>query len=283
MKRRISFLICCIMLAVFLCACESEQVKQAKTAYKDGKYSEVVELLSKEENLSDSAQNMLAVSEANVMYENKEYVEAVKKLASSKDGIKAEQFEEMFNAALTDAIANKSADDVIELLKLDESKSDAVYDAVTKACNDKDYNGFVVLDGMVEKLKDGDLKTKLSAFGEEHDLLRAEAFLVGTWERQDEDSETKPLVVVIPYKNNLVGRLEVVGDEQKQWHFEKDDVYWKDFEFESGERFYCYNLTRYDDGTVAGDTASCIINYEEGTIDTNVTGTTSPHKIWKRQ
>jgi len=283
MKLRVSFLLCCcIFFTVFFCACESEQVKQAKTAYKDGNYSEVVELLSKEENLSDSAQDMLTVSEANVMYENKEYMEAVKKLASSKDGVKAEQFEEMFNAALTDAIANKSPENVIELLKIDESKSDAVYEAVTRACNDKDYNGFVVLDGLVEKIEDGDLKTKLAAFSDEYTILRSEAFLVGTWERQNEELETNARVEIVPYNNNFIGKLVVVGDDQKQWHFQEGDIFMQDFEFEDAQSFLYTNLVRFVDGTPDKFPSSGTIDFKNGVITTKTTGTDNPDVSYKR-
>ena len=281
MKRIITLLISAFLVFT-LCSCESENVKNAKAAYEEGKYSEVIELLSQEENLNDNTKDMLAVSEANVLYENKEYVEAVKKLAETSEGIQSEQFEEWFNVALEDCIANKSPDGIIELLAVDESKSDAVYDAVTEACNNKDYNGFLTLDGLVEKLEDGDLKTKLAAFGEEFDILRAEAFLVGTWEWQREGEETSTKVKVIPYNNNLAGRLTKVGSFLEEYHFQKDDVYWENFEFENSKKFICYNLTRYEDGTVAGRTASGKINYKKGTVELNVTGATYPIRLWKK-
>ena len=95
-----------IIMILLLCSCDSEEVKQAKEAYADGNYDQVVELLSGQEDLSQEAQDMLTVSEANTAYENKEYMEAVTKLASTSTGVESEQFEEMFNAALDDAIAS---------------------------------------------------------------------------------------------------------------------------------------------------------------------------------
>lgn len=59
-------------------------------------------------------------------------------------------------------------------------------------------------------------------------------------------------------------------------------MYWKDFEFENGKRFICYNLTRYEDGTVEGVTSTGTINYDKGTIELNVTGTVNPNRTWKR-
>ena len=161
-KKIIALLSLCILTMFIFCACDSEEVKQAKEDFAAGHYTEVVKTLDGQENLSQEAQDMLAISEANVAYENEDYLVAVKTLTTASTGIQTEQFEEMFNAALEDAIANKDSDAIVELLALDDSKADAVYDAVTKACTDKDYNGFQVLDGLVEKLSDGDLKSKLT-------------------------------------------------------------------------------------------------------------------------
>lgn len=282
MKKIISVLLSCIIFILLCCSCESEQVKQAKAAYSDGKYSEVVELLSKEENLSESSQDMLTISEANVLYENKEYLEAVKKLASSKDGLQNEQYEEMFSEALNDAIANKSADNVIELLQLDDSKQDVIYEAVTTACNDKDYNGFLVLDGLIEKLEDGDLKTKFASFNDEYDLLRAEAFLVGTWEWQIEGNEKFTKVKVVPYNNNLIGRIAEVGSDLEDYHYATDDMYWENFEFESDTSFIVSNLTKTQDGTAMPQVSSGKIDYESGEIEINVTNALDPIRTWKR-
>lgn len=269
-------------MLLMLCSCDSEAVKQAKEAYANGDYAKVVELLSSEEELSEEAQDMLAVSEANIAFEKKEYLDAVKKLASSSEGLQAERFEEMFTAALDDAIANKDVDAVVELLAIDESKADAVYEAVTKTCEEKDYNGFLMLESLVEKLPDGDLKTKLSDYDKEHDILKAEAFMVGTWTWKSSDGEKPSKVKVIPYDKNLVGRLVKIGTFLKDYHYNKDDVYWQDFEFENGKKFICNNLTRYSDGTAEGVTTTGKINYKKGTIELNVTGANNPNRTWKR-
>lgn len=282
MKKKIFVLFVGLIMVLMLCACDSEEVKQAKEAYANGDYAKAVELLSKEKDLNQDTQDILIISEANVLYEDGKCFEAVKKLATSSQGIQAEQFEEIFKGALDESIAKHSADNIIELLTIDESKKNAVYKAVTKACKDKEYNAFLVLDGLVEKLPDGDLKTKLSDFGKDNDILKAEAFLVGTWEWKTEGDKKASRVEVVPYENNLVGRLKVIGSFLEDYHYEKDDVYWKDFEFDSGETFLCYNLTRFDDGSVNGETASGKINYKKGKIELNVTGANNPHRTWKR-
>lgn len=283
MKKRILVLIVGLMMVFLLCACDSEEVKQAKDAYASGDFAKAVELLSKEKDLDQDAQDILIISEANVLDEDGQCFEAVKKLATSSQGVQAEQFEEMYQAALDESIAKHSADNIIELLTLDESKEDAVYKAVTKACKDKDYNGFLVLDGLVEKLPDGDLKTKLSDFEKENEILRAEAFIVGTWEWEIEDQKELPRVEVVPYNENFVGRLVKVGSYLEDYHYEKDDMYWKDFQFEENDKFICNNVTRYeDDGTVEWVTASGKINYKKGKIELNVTGASNPIRTWKR-
>lgn len=317
MMKKISILFTLILTIMLLSACDSKEVREAKKAYEEKDYTRVVKLLSEEEDLSEEAQDILISSEANIAYEKKdyakvveilskekdlsqesqdmlisaeanilfekgEYVEAVKKIASSSKGTENEQYEEMFDAALKDSFDKHSADAMVELLVLDESKSDTVYKTITDACNNKDYNGFINLDGLVEKLPDGDLKTKLSEFNEEYKILRAESYMVGTWEWYIKGAKKPATVKVIPYDNNLVGRLVKVGSDLKGWHYQKDDVYWKDFEFESPNKFICYNLTRLEDGTALGETATGKINYEKGIIELNVTEATDPIRTWKR-
>lgn len=280
--KKITILLITIVMALVLCACDSQEVKDAKAAYEEGDYAKTVELLSKEKDLNQDAQDILIISEANVLYKDGKYQDAVKKLVTCSQGTQAEQFDEMFKVALDDAIKGHSSDNVIELLKIDEAKTDAVFDAITKACKDRDYNGFLVLDGLVEKLDDGDLKTKLADFGKEYTALRAEAFIVGTWERQKVDDKVKGRVKVIPYNGNFIGRLEVVGDSSEKYHFEKDEVYWKDFEFEDGENFLCYNLTKNTDGDAIGETVSGSIDYKKGTITLKFTEAVTSENTWKR-
>ena len=66
--------------------------------------------------------------------------------------------------------------------------------AVTEICNNKDYDGFLFLDSLIKGLDDGDLKTKLSDFDKEFKILRAESFMVGTWEWQLEGDEKRHLL-----------------------------------------------------------------------------------------
>ncbi len=282
MKKKILVLFVGLVMVLMLCACDSEEVKQAKEAYANGDYAKAVELLSKEKELNQDAQDILIISEANVLYEDGKCFEAVKKLATSSQGVQAEQFDEMYQAALDEAIAKPSSDNVIELLALDETKEDTVYKAVTKACKSKDYNAFRTLGGLVKKLPDGDLKTKLSDFKKDNEILKAESFIVGTWEWQMEDQEELARVEVVPYNDNFVGRLVRVGSDLDDYHYEKDDVYWRDFQFEDNDKFICYNLTRTPEGDVMGETASGKINYKKGKIELNVTGASDPLRTWKR-
>lgn len=282
MIRRITMIIIVLTMAIVFCACDSQEVKDAKAAYEEGDYAKTVELLSKEENLNQETQDILIISEANVLYKDKKYLEAVKKLVTSSQGTQAEQYEKMFGAALDDAIATRSPDNIIELLKIDETKTDDVYKDITKACKEKNYSGFVVMEGLIEKLDDGDLKTKLSSFGKEYANLKPEAFIVGTWERQRIDDKTKGKVKVIPYNNNFIGRLEAVGSSSEKYQFHKGDVYWKDFQFENEDKFLCYNLTKDTDGNVYGETVSGDIDYKKETITIQFTQSVVKENTWKR-
>ena len=280
--RKIFVLIAGIILILVLCSCDSEEVKQAKEAYEAEEYSKAVEILSKEKDLSEEAKDILIISEANVLYEKKDYFGAVKKLSTSSKGIEEEKFDDMFKKALEDSIAKNKPNNVVELVKLDKTKEDKVYKAITKACKDKNYNGFAIIDGLSQKLSKGDLKTKLEEFEKENDILKAEAFLVGTWQWKVKGYKKPMVVKVIPYNNNLVGRIVNAGDYLADYHYKKDDIYWNDFSFENSRDFICYNLTKYEDGSVVGRTTSGKINYEKGIMKLNVTGAGTPIRLWKR-
>lgn len=283
LKRVLTLMLSLVMLLV-LCACDSEQVKSAKEAYAEGEYAEVVKSLSEEENLDQSAQDLLIVSEANIAFENKDYLGAVQKLVTSSKGLNEEQYEEMFTAALEDAVSNGSTENILALLEIDALKEDAVFEAIITACKEKNYNGFLTLDGLVAGLEDGDLKTKLADFDKEYETLRAEAFMVGTWEWLPDGDEKAAKVSVIPYEDNLIGRLTDFGSFFSDYHYSIDDVYWKDFQFDSKDSFLCYNLIRLNDsqGSTIGETVSGKIDYENKTITLTVTGAVNPIRTWKR-
>ena len=284
MLKRVLVLLLSLVMLLVLCSCDSEQVKNAKEAYAEGEYAEVVKSLSEEENLDQSAQDLLIVSEANVAFENEDYLGAVQKLVTSSKGLNEEQYEEMFTAALEDAVSKGSTENILALLEIDASKEDAVFEAITTACKEKNYNGFLTLDGLVAGLEDGDLKTKLADFDKEYETLRAEAFMVGNWEwtRTGDDKACK--LSVVTYGDGLIGRLTELGTFMVQYHYNVDDVYWKDFQFDSKDSFLCYNLTRYNDaaGTAIGEIASGKIDYENKSITLTVAGATDPVRTWKR-
>ena len=302
MMKKITILFILTLPILFLCGCDSKEVRQAKKAYEENDftrvvdllseeenlsqetqdilndsevniayeekdYAKVVELLSKEKDLSQESQDMLITSEANILYEKGEYVEAVKKIASSSKGIQHEQYEEMFDAALKDSLDKHSADAVVELLALDESKSDAVYEAVTEPCKNKDYNGFVYLDGLVKKLPDGDLKTKLSDFSKENDVLRAQSFLLGKWKETDDYGPDRTVEVTFS-GDNLIGII--VKIEKDSW-FKKNDLYWKDFNFIDRKRFTCISIAKEETGATYDSAAVAIINYKKGTMHLHLT------------
>ena len=106
--------------------------------------------------------------------------------------------------------------------------------------------------------------------------------MIGTWAWQRDDDNDLTKVKVIPYDKDLIGRVVHVGSYLKGYHYKEDDLYWEKFQFEDGNKFVCYNLIRYEDGGVAGETSSGKINYKNGTIEINVTGAKDPIRTWKR-
>jgi len=55
--------------------------------------------------------------------------------------------------------------------------------------------------------------------------------------------------MVVPYNNNLIGRIAEVGSDLEDYHYATDDMYWENFEFESDTSFIVSNLTKTQDGT----------------------------------
>ncbi len=284
MVKKVLIVALSLIMVIIMCSCDSEKVKSAKDAYADGNYTEVVKSLSEEENLDQNAQDLLIVSEANVAFENKDYLGAVQKLVTSSKGLNEEQFEEMFTAAVQDAVTNGSVENISALLEIDASKEDVIVEAITTACQDKNYNAFLALDGLVAGLEDGELKTKLTDFDKEYEKLRAESFMVGNWEWLPKGDEKAAKVSVVPYENNLIGRLTDFGTFFSGYHYNIDDVYWQDFQFDGKDSFLCNNLLRYNDsqGTAVGVIASGKIDYENKSITLTISGAQEPVRTWKR-
>ena len=73
-----------------------------------------------------------------------------------------------------------------------------------------------------------------------------------------------------------------VGDDQKEYHFKKDDICWRDIEFESSKKFIYNALIRYTDGDERTDTGVGTIDYKKDEIHTTVNGTNNSELRYKR-
>lgn len=287
-KRVLFICLLTVLLSLLFCSCDSENVKQAKEAYEQQDYAAVVELLSEEKIESNDVQDMLIISEANLLYEKKEYVAAVEKLVTASTGMETEQFKEMFDTALDTSIANYDADGIIVLLGINSDAEKTVYKEITTACTNLDYDSFVLLNKIIKNLPDGKLKDDLTSYKKDNTITKAKAFLIGKWEWQEEDAEKFTTVKVVEYKDDLIGRVTKVGTLEEEYHYKKDDVYWSEFEFENSKSFLCKNLTKTTEGDPMSEMASAKIDYKDQTISIHLTGSENynlvdPERVWKRK
>ena len=280
--KRIAVVMSAVLICMLIVSCESQNVKDAKEAFEEGKYDKVIECLEKEEKLNDELTEDLYVAKAHVAYDNGKYVEAIDNAIKVEDGKDLEVYKMAEEEIVKTSIKKGKAKTLLQAIKVDPYIATYAAGEITKACDELDYNAFKVLEKLAKKLPDGDVKKQLAEYSEDNKIHKAEAFMIGDWEWQFEGYKKLTKVNVISYNNNLVGRITEVGDYLEDYHYKKDDVYWSDFEFENSKKYLCYNLTRYQDGDVAGRTASGTIDYKNETITINATGASNPIRKWRK-
>lgn len=283
MMKRIAVVMSAVLICMLIVSCESQNVKDAKEAFEKGKYDKVVECLEKEEKLNDELTKDLYVAKAHVAYDNGKYVEAIDNAIKVEDGKDLEVYKMAEEKIVKTSIKKGKAKTLLQAIKVDPDIATYAAGEITKACDELDYNAFKVLENLAKKLPDGDVKKQLAEYGEDNKIHKAEAFMIGDWEwlYEGEDKE-HTTVKVVPYNNNLIGRVTKVTDHLVEYHYKKDDIYWSDFEFESSKRFLCYNIIRYKDEDVGGETVSGTINYKDGSISLNVTSASHPIRKWRK-
>lgn len=132
---------------------------------------------------------------------------------------------------------------------------------------------------MTSKLADGDIKTELQAYYDENKLNRPKAFLLGEWEWQSGD-EKQTVVECIRHKDNLIGTVQVVGSNEKEYQIMKDDVVWKDFDFLNEKRFTCTCLCKTKDGINVECTTVGEIKYKKDELHQHLT---APDPFWMEE
>lgn len=268
-------LIVMLVFCLAIAACDSGVAKEAKEAYDSGDYSRVVSLLEDERDLDEEASEMLSVSKAHAAFDARDYLGAITELAEVKNG-NEEIYDDAVSGLVEKALESSSEGDLLKAIEVDPSIGEAAAGAIKERCETLDYGAFEFMDRMLKKMPESEGKAQLQTYRDKSELLRPKAFLLGKWEWQS-DGDVKTRVSCVQRKDNLIATVDVVGDVERDYKIMKDDVYWKDFDFNEPDRFTCMCLCKTGDGIGVECTTVGTIDYEGDALHLHLT---APDPYW---
>ena len=309
-----------LSLCITLCACESKAVKEAKAAYAEGNYEQVVATLSGEEITDEEVSNilflsevhvaysnaeyqkvvdmladyetdqtelqeMLTVSKANVAFSDKNYYEVVTLLCENESKTECGVYADALTILTEDALNAFDTETIVALYETDESIGETVSEFITDACSAFNYDAFLWLDKLVEMLPDSELKDNLSTYSAENGKTRTKAFMKGEWKIvYDEETQDADIVTLHVHEDDAkcVGFLTQVSEYLEDFYYEPNDLYWQDFIFDGNVPVTVFNLTRYSNGVTNGKISTVELDIEAGKMYIHVTGTTRPDRIYEK-
>lgn len=276
MKKQIISIVILIAFSLALTACDSENVKSAKTAYEAENYSEVITALESEQELDEDVAEMLSISKAHVAYDEGKYLDAITELAAVENGKDMDLYSDAVKGLIDKAIEKSSAKNLLKAIELDPAIGNTAVKDIKEQCDALNYGAFKLMDKLLKKMPESEAKTSLQKYHDENEFNKPKAFLLGKWEWQS-SGDTKTSVSCIQHKDNLIATVDVVGDNEKDYKILKDDVYWKDFDFLEKDRFTCICLCKTGEGTGVECTTVGTINYKKDTLHLHLT---APDPYW---
>lgn len=284
--KRVSTIVVSLFLIFSLYACESRNIKEAKEAFGNGEYRNVISLLEGEKNIDSELSGMLTISKANVAFSNKDYIEAIKYLSNVKNGTHMNTYSESVQRCIEKAVKTSDADLLAQLISADNSTEEKIKTTLIDGCNSLDFKYFNILDSVINSFDETDMKADLIEYRDSNKINRAKAFLIGEWELQS-NTQIKTVVKIQISENELVGTVKQVSENEAQYKIAVSDTYWKKFAFVDENTFSCYNLMKTINGNVLDVPTVGEINYETGSIALylNVPApyhTSDPNRIWKK-
>lgn len=285
------FLVCLAMfvLCISLCACDSENVKNAREAYDAGNYAEAIELLNTEENLSASATGLLGESKAQLANEQGNYSDAISELIAVNKSSSDALYKEILQNAIDDANTNGNSANLIGIIQQEPSNSTAIYEALEAEAVADNIMAYQAIDGISSSVDIEDaIREQFASFIKENGEQRARAFLIGTWEWGGSEG-TKTKVEVKPQGDGLIGIVTQVGDDSIKYQLQTGDVYWTDFIFLEPTQFTCKNLAKTTNGVPVPCTAVGTIDFNSNdklalhlSSDIGLYNVINPDRIWTR-
>lgn len=261
-------LVCLVLVTCLIMAsCESQNVKDAKEAYEKEDYAKVVECLDKEEDIKDDDLiEMKNISYANVKYDEKEYADALESVSNVEEYDKLDVYKNAEEKVVKKAIKKGKVKDLLKAIKACPEIADYAADEVMKACDELNYNGFIVLAKLRKNLSDGEIRDKLDTYYKENKLNKPKAFLIGKWEQDDKEGSIKTLAVK-KAEEDMIGVVTAVTKAP----FVKGDIYWSKFKFVSVNEFTCNSIGKDYYGGTYDNNALAKIDYKKETISIHLT------------
>lgn len=285
------FLACLVMsaLCISLCACDSENVRNAREAYNAGNYVEAIELLNTEENLGSSAKELLGNSKAQLANEQGDYSVAIGELIAINKSSSDTLYKEILQNAIEDANTNGSSVNLIGIIQQEPSSSTAIYEALKAEAIADNIMAYQAMDDISSSADiEETIKESFVSFINENGEQRARAFLLGTWEWSSGE-ETRTRVEVKPQGDGLIGIVTQVGNDSTKYQLQTGDVYWTDFIFLEPVQFTCKNLTKTTNGVPVPCTAVGTIDFNSNdkftlhlTSDIGLYHVITPDRTWTR-
>ena len=256
-----------LVICLIMASCESQNVKDAKKAFEEGKYDKVVECLENEEKLNDELTEDLYVAKAHVAYDNGKYVEAIDNTIKVEDGKDLEVYKMAKEEIVKNSIKKGKVKTLLKAIKADPDIASYAADEVMKACDELNYNGFVVLAKLRKNLPDGEIKDKLDNYYETNRLNKPRAFLLGKWKEIDDQGLDRVIEVTLS-DDDMIGIIVQVNDSDA---YKKNDVYWKEFKFIDDDRCTLNSISRGSDRDANDNTAVGEIDYKKGILHLHLT------------
>lgn len=278
-----------IVLCISLCACDSDNVKNARGAYNAGNYAEAIELLDAEENLSTSAKELLGNSKAQLAKEQGDFSNAIGELIAVNKPSSDTLYKEILQCAIEDANTTGSSEHLTRIIQQDSSNATSIYEALQTEAVANNIMAYQAIEGISSnEAIDKTIKEQFASFISENGEQRARAFLLGTWEWSGGEG-TKTKVEIKPQGDGLIGIVTQVGDNSTKYQLQTGDVYWTDFIFLEPTQFTCKNLAKTTNGVPVPCTAVGTIDFSSSnmlalhlTSDVALYHVIDPNRVWTR-
>lgn len=261
-------------------------IAKAMLAYDKGDYSEVVAYLGQYAE-TEELKELLSISKAYVAYENEDYVGAygfLNEIGNEEIDIYndcVDKTKSDFRTQIDESVKQYKSDSLCSGLNeyselfADDELEEYLYNKLIKMCEKYDYDTFLLIQTLIEKLPDGTLKDKIETYYSDNTVLRVKAYLSGSWLRRDENGKFE-------YSNKIVfsGDTGVAineGPEAEGDSFKVGDVVWEDIIIISEDTFKFNTVLKYNSsGEFAGySPCTAKIDYDNdclkmhSTIDTS--------------